>query len=515
MQLSDVDYRDIQGLVRFGHDHMTEASFHLVEIADVEAARVWLANAAVTTAVECVTLPNRALQVAFTYEGLRKLGLPESVLEGFSAEFRGGMVEANRSRRLGDVNANDPANWRWGAPGQSQPHILIMLYAVAGGLAGWEQEVEGKGWDAVFTSVYRLSTAHLDDTEPFGFVDGISQPELDWPREKPTKLRATTEYTNISALGEFLLGYPNEYGRYTDRPLLEPHEDPSGVLPLAEDTPGKKDLGRNGTYLVVRDLEQDVDGFKRFVDEQAKHDVHARRKLAGAMTGRMPADVPVIPSGYSIIAADDPTWVLPPGSPVACLSEDNLDGIGPQLKDVWLNQFTFKNDLDGTACPYGAHIRRANPRNADLPEGTRGWIGRLIRALGFASTHPHDDVLASTRFHRILRRGREYVSDGQGAAEERGLRFVCLNANIARQFEFIQTSWLANPKFNGLNEDDPLVGNRAPLLGGEAVNTFTRPLDSGLPSRTFDLKQFVTVRGGGYFFMPGLSAMRFIAQKFN
>jgi deferrochelatase/peroxidase EfeB len=501
MQLSDVDYRDIQGLVRFGHGHMTEASFHLVEIADVEAARVWLANAPVTTAVESGTLPKRALQVAFKYEGLRKLGLPESVLEGFSAEFRGGMVEANRSRRLGDVNANDPANWRWGAPGQPQPHILLMLYAIAGGLAGWEQEVKGKNWNAIFTSIYRLSTVRLVDTEPFGFVDGISQPELDWLREKPTKLRTTTKYTNISALGEF--------------PLLEPHEDPSGVLPLAEDAPGKKDLGRNGTYLVLRDLEQDVRGFKRFVEEQANHDAHARRALAGAMTGRMPVDVPVIPSGYSIIPADDPTWVLPPGSPVARLSEDNLDGIGPELKDVWLNQFTFKNDLDGIACPYGAHIRRANPRNADLPDDTGSWIGRFLRTLGFASAHPHDDVLASTRFHRLLRRARKYVSGGQGDAKETGLRFICLNANIARQFEFIQTSWLVNPKFNGLNEDDPLVGNRAPLLGGEAVNAFTCPLDSGLLSRTFGLKQFVTVRGGGYFFMPGLSALRFIVQKFN
>jgi deferrochelatase/peroxidase EfeB len=506
MQLSDVDYRDIQGLVRFGYRHMTEARFHLVGIADVAAARRWLSGAPVTTAVEESVLPKRALQVAFTSEGLQKLGLPEQLLDGFSAEFRAGMVEANRSRRLGDTNGDDPAKWRWG--GQSQPHVLIMLYAVKGGLKDWETEAKGKDWDAAFSPIYRLSTVDLDDTEPFGFVDGISQPQLDWPRQEPARLRNTTDYTNVSALGEFLLGYPNEYGRYTDRPLLAPQDDPKGVLPLAEDAPGKRDLGRNGTYLVLRDLVQDVNGFKRFVDEQAKHDQRARLLLEGAMTGRFPDGVPVVPSNYSIIPNDDPKRVLPPGSPVARLSENNVDGVGPDLKDIWLNRFDFANDPDGTACPYGAHIRRANPRTADLPAGTRGWIGRLIRTLGFASTHPHDDVLASSRFHRILRRGREYVDK---ETQEQGLRFICLNANIARQFEFIQTSWLVNPKFNGLDEDDPLVGNRASLPANGAVNTFTQPSDSGLPCRTHDLKQFVTVRGGGYFFMPGLAALKFIA----
>jgi hypothetical protein len=92
------------------------------------------------------------------------------------------------------------------------------------------------------------------------------------------------------------------------------------------------------------------------------------------------------------------------------------------------------------------------------------------------------------------------------------LRFVALNANIARQFEFIQTSWLVNPKFNGLNEDDPLVGNHAPLLAGAKTNGFTRPQDSGLSCHVHGLPQFVTVRGGAYFFMPGLSALRYIAQ---
>lgn len=516
MQLSDVDYRDIQGLARFGHGHMAEASFCLAEIADAAAARAWLAAAPVTTAVEQSALPQCALQVAFTYRGLRKLGLPDAILDDFSAEFRGGMVEANRSRRLGDTRANDPANWHWGVPGKLQPDVLIMLYAVKDKLGDWMSQIQDEVWETAFTPSYHLSTIHPDDIEPFGFVDSTSQPQLDWQRLKPVRLRATTEYSNVSALGEFLLGYPNEYGRYTDRPLLDPREDPADVLPLAEDAPGKKDLGRNGSYLVLRDLAQDVAGFRRFLAGQFA-DPHARRGLAAAMTGRIPADLPVIPGDYSIIEDDDPQRIIPPGGPVSRLSEAIIDGVGPRLKDIWLNQFTFRDDPDGTGCPYGAHIRRANPRNADLPEGTRGWIGRLIRTLGFARTHTHDDVLASTRFHRILRRGREYDSNGQagGSDAEMGLRFVCLNANISRQFEFVQTSWLANPKFNGLNEDDPLVGNRAPLFSGEAADSFTRPRDSGLSFRANHLTQFVTVRGGGYFFMPGLSALRFIAQKPN
>ena len=178
--------------------------------------------------------------------------------------------------------------------------------------------------------------------------------------------------------------------------------------------------------------------------------------------------------------------------------------------DIRQNQFTFHGDVNGTACPYGAHIRRANPRNADLPEGTRGLFGRLLRILGFGRTHPHDDLIASTRFHRILRRGREYAfevtrKDGSRVVE-RGLRFMCLNGNISRQFEFIQASWLMNPKFEGLDEQDPLLGN------GARLGTFTRPQANGLCSRSSLPAQFVHVRGGAYFFLPGLAALRYLAR---
>jgi deferrochelatase/peroxidase EfeB len=193
------------------------------------------------------------------------------------------------------------------------------------------------------------------------------------------------------------------------------------------------------------------------------------------------------------------------------VSDGPITGVGPALKDIWLDQFTFKNDPDGATCPYGAHIRRANPRNADLPEGTRGWIGKFLRTLGFNRKHTHDDLLSSTRFHRILRRGRSYNDPAPGAPEQ-GLRFIALNANISRQFEFVQTSWFVNSKFNGLDEDDPLVGARTPLMTGARIDRFTRPQDTGLKCRLNDVPRFVTVRGGAYFFMPGLSALRYIAS---
>ena len=142
-------------------------------------------------------------------------------------------------------------------------------------------------------------------------------------------------------------------------------------------------------------------------------------------------------------------------------------------------------------------------------------FARLIRILGFGRQNPHDDLIASTRFHRILRRGREYVletaGEGGDRVVQRGLRFICLNANISRQFEFIQASWLANPKFEGLDEGDPLVGNRVPLATGRPSDTFTRPQPSGLCRRSAALPQFVHVRGGAYFFMPSLRALRYFS----
>ncbi|MBX3329863.1 MAG: hypothetical protein KF722_05650 [Nitrospira sp.] len=494
-----MELNDVQGLVRFAHKHLTEACFLLLRVKDPSAARAWLAQAPVTSAIKADPLPQTALQVAFTSEGLRALEVAPDLLAEFSAEFVAGMAsDAARARRLGDIGANDPSGWQWGA-GERVPHVAVLLYARSGRLAAWEQEIDAQ-CAAGFARIERLSTSDTQDVEPFGFVDGISQPQIDWERKRPVRDQDQIEYSNVSCLGEFLLGYPNEYGLYTARPLLAPRNDPGGLLPRAEDAPDQADLGRNGCYLVLRQLQQDVQGFWGELDRQADGDVDLREQLAAAMVGRKKD-----------------------GEPLVAPSKDSGAGNAPAQRSK-LNDFTYEDDPRGVRCPLGAHIRRMNPRNADLPPGPPGILSRLWRMLGFNAAARQQDLVASTRFHRLLRRGRTF---GAGVAPalsatpsspgtETGIYFICLVANIKRQFEFVQSAWLIGSKFAGLTgESDPLLGHRLPDPGDSPTDGFSIPQADGPDRRLTGLPRFVTVQGGAYFFLPGIRALRYLATTYS
>lgn len=491
----------MQGLLRFGYGNLTAACFLLLRIDDASAASQWLARALVSTAEIQNTPPSRVLQLAFTRQGLERLGVPPAILNGFSAEFLSGMVgEDNRSRRLGDTGANSPDAWQWGAQ-HNMPDAMAMIYALPELFEEWKNTLQAEMLRSGFALLQCLPTTDMKGVEPFGFVDGVSSPVVDWERQRDPKGDRLT-YENTVMLGEFVLGYPNEYGRYTNRPVI----DGSGAdLPNAEDAPGLKDVGRNGTYLVMRQIEQDVHGFWRFLNQQSGGDAIRMQELAEKFVGRRMSGEPMLP-----------------------LSQNKILGIGPDADDIRRNQFTFESDPQGTACPFGAHIRRANPRNADLPPGTpSSFFGRLSHTLALDRVFNHDDEdmhrdsVASTRFHRVLRRGREYgplltpaqrLEPAPAGEPPSGLNFICLNANIGRQFEFVQSAWIQGTKFDNLdNESDALLGNREPIAGCPTDN-FSLPVAAGLRQKLRNVPRFTTVRGGAYFFLPGVRALRYLAR---
>jgi deferrochelatase/peroxidase EfeB len=486
---------DIQALVRTGFPDLTEACFVMARIVDVAAARAWLASAPVTSAhlerhMEC------ALQIALTAEGLRRLGLSDDALAGFSQEFHDGLADDEaRSRRLGDIGASAPGNWDWGA-GKRMPDIAVLLYAAPGALQAWQKRVLTPEFLKGFEQITILATSDMKDHEPFGFKDGVSQPTLDWGGRREPGTDQDLDYGNLSSLGEFLLGHRNEYGLKTERPLVDVAADPVGCLAAAHDGPGKKDLGLNGSYLVFRQLDQDVRAFWRYASGHAPEDGGVA--LAETMVGRKLN-----------------------GDPLLKLSPELIAGIGRKDEDYRLNNFTYDADAQGGICPLGAHVRRANPRTGDMPGGRVSLVMKLVRMIGFGmGDDPRRDLIASARFHRILRRGREY---GQalppaeaavaGAPDPKsGLHFICLAANIERQFEFIQNAWLVSAKFDGMSDEaDPLLGNRAQFPAGFSTNSFTAPQGEGSCRRYAGLPGFVTVRGGAYFFLPSLRALRYLA----
>lgn len=489
---NDFEFDDLQGLLRFGYGKLTDTCFMLLNIANVDLAKQWLDTAPINSALTKDPPPDRTLQIAFSVEGLRALGLQESVVDGFSDEFIVGMAgDESRSRRLGDVGSNAPQGWKWGGNATQAPHVLLLLYARKGNIEAWRKTVEGEHFLSAFQLLNQLPTLHIGDIEPFGFADGVSQPTIDWMQRQSTDTHERDRYSNLLAAGEMVLGYPNEYGQYTARPLIDPKKDRlATLLPDAEDESTLKDFGRNGTYLVVRQLGQDVPGFWQFLDKVSDYAPRKREQLATAMVGRERNGTPLI--------------------------AEHIPGLS--RKDHG-NHFTYDPDPNGNHCPLGAHIRRSNPRTGDLPPRVNGLISRLIKILGF-SQRPDEDLVASSRFHRLLRRGRSYgpalapedAIKPDAPVAERGIQFICLVANISRQFEFVQNAWAMNSKFNGVQEErDPLLGNREPLMSGESTGHFNYPGLSGPMQKTCHLPQFVTTHGGGYFFMPGLRALKYIS----
>lgn len=88
-------------------------------------------------------------------------------------------------------------------------------------------------------------------------------------------------------------------------------------------------------------------------------------------------------------------------------------------------------------------------------------------------------------------------------------RYVMVT-DIERQFEFIQQTWLQAPSFHGLMaERDPVVGSRHPG-DPRQDDGFSLPTRES-PVRLKAMPDFVKTLGGGYFFVPGRSVLRYLS----
>jgi Dyp-type peroxidase family len=486
--MSQLELHDIQGIIARGYGNLDAAAYVLLQIEVAQRVKPWLGQLvdSVHTSDERPGRDRICLNIAFTYAGLAALGLDEHALSTFATEFQEGMTEPNRSRILGDYkpgeasNENDPQRWQWGGTNPQQPtvHILLLLFAVdTPQLEVFYADLEQQFALAGVKLILRLDTHPLkgeagEFREHFGFRDAISQPSIEG-------MHPDKSADNLIKAGEFILGYANEYDLLTESPRVRPELDPQNMLPPGE--LGAHDLGRNGSYLVFRQLSQRVTEFWRFLEQTSQNpdgssNPEARVKLAAKLVGRWPSGTALVQSPDR----DDPTVANK-------------------------NDFAYHHaDAQGLRCPFGAHIRRSNPRDSlDPGPGTPASI-------------------AINKTHRLLRRGRTYGAPISESFDpetilqnpipgERGIHFICINANISRQFEFVQHTWLNNPKFNGLYaETDPLVGDRLPGTIG-ITNTFTIP-ETPLRQRIKGLPQFVVVRGGAYFFLPGIRAIRYLAS---
>jgi Dyp-type peroxidase family len=495
-----LDLDEIQGLVLNGYKHHTAARYVMFEIIDPARARAWIGTLLPhlqfgsyrkTPREEPPFIRDVCINVAFTYPGLAALGLPTIALNGFSQPFQEGMADPNRARRLGDDGPSDPTKWAWGRPDRPV-HGMLAVFGTRCTPEGYAEiralidatVIEANGV-RIAVALDTVPTDPVLRKEHFGFRDGITNPQIAG-LAKPGK-------GDVIADGEVLLGYENGYGHLPMSPHVPVETDREGALAEAPARPDRRDFGRNGSYLVFRQLAQDVRAFWEYIYK-------AKDTIPGLPAGRAGAEW--------LAARFVGRW--PNGTPVT----RHPDRPGPDTREA-LNDFLYyeKGDGFGARCPIGAHIRRTNPRDTTLP------VPHDVELSG----SPDDPkkraaILALTALHRIVRRGRMYGEPADPVYDldrlracddkDRGLHFLCFNANLNRQFEFVQSNWAVNPTFAGLSRDpDPLLGARRTYPFPAA--DFTMP---GCPTRrVHDLPRVVEVRGGAYFFMPSRGALRYLA----
>jgi Dyp-type peroxidase family len=470
------------------------------------------------------TRPLVAVNIAFSWYGLLALGIPIRTLGRMPDEFIDGMVE--RAPMLGDNFGGGAWKdswdevWTAGATARiassKRVHMLITLNAQMNpdgtaipALDAKTREIEAlcqpKGGVRILSGhnrpgqqpslPYQDLTAIMaraeDGTiypcrkEHFGYTDALGDPVFDGQYTGRDEKAAVTGNGAVEgsgkwralATGEFLLGYPDEA-----------QEIAGAAMPLG--------FSRNGTFMAYRKLHQNVATFDKFMTETAARfgavcgiadPADALETLKAKIAGRWSDGVPLSR------APNAAEWrkfnaEFPEVSP-----DEDRDGYARRNRA--LIDFIYKEDPQGLKCPITSHMRRVNTRDGLAPRGTEG------------------SVLNNRR--RILRRGLPYGDGSPGVSDsaEHGIVMLVVCASLFRQFEFVQQQWLNyGLDANAGNDTCPLVGNHS-ASAPKAKYTIASDPKSGRPPFIVEgIPQFVETRGGEYFFVPSMTALRMIGM---
>lgn len=464
---SRFDPARVQGNILRGY-HYARVRHLVLEVTNAKLARRWLGHCIdgdenapqVTTEEQWLVKPVSCFNLGFTYDGMKALGVSKASLASFTTEFKAGM--ARRAVKINDVGESAPENWAPPFDTPARVHLIASVYADdVAELDRVAAQVRTAGGGKAFAILTAHDGWNFDtDHVHFGYRDSMSQPRFVGVHDP----EGYADGQPLVPIGSMLIGYPTEYQniRYA--------------------VPQPDVLGRDGAFNAFRILKQDCAAFEDYLDTAAEtllDDPLGAELLPSGDEAKFGPDTNRHSAMREVIAAKMcGRWRN--GVPLE-LSPDTPN----PAEAVSGTDYAYTDD---TRCPFGAHMRRCNPRGSTIVQR------------------------AARHTRRLVRRGYPYggrFDPGTPDDEERGLlgNFIC--ASLAGQFEAMMCDWL------NLGLQDPrITGSNDPLLGANEAETswFAIPLKSGREIKLRGFPRFVTVRGGAYTFLASLPAIRYIAN---
>ena len=479
---------EIQGNIIKSHGRNHAVYLFLKFNDNIEAAKEWIGNFShryVTSALEQAEqgklyrenkdVPGTIFANFFlTRAGYMHLGYTYEQLPHEDA-FRQGMQDRNMQNELGDDSQ------QWEAGFQNEIHALVLLAAdrIVGPRTQEAKRKEQENNRELLVALPALLALKVENIKE----------ELQQELAPASVVHEEEGYVLRNAGAEEIehFGFRDGVSQplFLKRDIDKEREDsdfskwdPRAPLSLVlfKDPLGDQKKQSYGSFLVFRKLEQNVKAWNEdVVDNLAK---------------KLPGDDPALAGAYTMGRFQDGTAVVQSSKP------GNYKG----------NNFNYSEDPQGSKCPFFAHARKVNPR---------GDTGNP--ALAYSATPGEEQNLEEEKMHRIARRGINYgpLPDKE-PEKDAGLLFMCFQASLTNQFNFMQKAWAKEQNF--VKRDvgtDVVIGVEKRDDGGGAMEeTYNWPTQWGTQEKTqVPFKHWVTMKGGEFFFAPSMSFLKSLAPE--